>query len=760
MPTFDNCFSGDPRRMVKRTLLFLHVLFLCLTTGAFAQPHTFQDISVRGNQRVERAVIDAVIQARPGRPLTLEEIDQDLRNIYQLGRFQDVSAVIEEAAGVRTLVYQVSERPLVREIRFAGERKLKEDKLRELAALRAPELYDPKNVERAITAMRKAYRDEGFHAAQITPEVDINEANEATITFVIDEGKKIRVERITFGGNKVLSDKELRKAIETRERWWLSWLTGRGTYNEDVLQNDLDLIADEYFNRGYVQVRVREPVISFSDDMRTLDIHIEIEEGEQFRVGDIDIQGDLLKEKEELLALVKLKSGEVFSRAKLRQDVFALNDLYADSGYAYVNVSPLTRLDNQERLVHLLFDVEQGLQVHIDRILIGGNSKTRDKVIRREMRLTEGELYSASKLKESRRRINNLGFFDEVNVATARGAEEDQMNIEVDVKERPTGTFSIGAGYSSVDGVIAQGSLQQDNFLGRGLRFDLSAAFGGKSTTYRFGMTDPYFLDKDLTLGFDLYRTDREWPSFSEKRTGGNLKLGVPLSEKLRAFFLYRYEDKEIYDVSATASRFVQEQVGTSTLSSITSMLRRDTTDYRLDPTRGSMSEASIEFAGVGGDQRFVKYILDHRHYLPFKWDTYFSVHGQIGYVEGWGGEDVPIEERFFLGGINSLRGFKSRRVGPRDGDDYIGGEKSAYGNLEYIFPLIKDVGLKGVIFFDIGNAWRDDDQYFSDMRYNTGAGIRWFSPLGPLRLEWGYNLDPRDDESKTEWQFSIGRFF
>ena len=747
--------------MVKRTIfVFFLLCFLGVIAPLHAETLTFQEVVVRGNDRVDRTAIEAVIQVRAARPVTMADVDQDVRSIYQLGRFQDVSALVDEVGGVRTLIYHVSERPLVREVRFSGNKKLKDDKLSELVKIKVPDLYDPKIVNQALNALLRAYREEGFHAAQIEVDVAISLTNEATITFDIKEGKKIRVERITFSGNTVFTDKQLRKFMETRKRWFLSWLTQRGTYNQDMLQNDMELIAEEYFNVGYVQVRVKDPELTFSEDLRSLSIHIAIEEGQQYRVGDVDIQGDLLMEEDILLEKVKTRSGEVFSRARLRQDLLTLNDLYADSGYAYVNVSPLTRLDNQNLLVHLVFEVEQGVQVRIDRINIRGNAKTRDKVIRREMRLVEGELYSASQIKESRRRINNLGFFDEVNLSTARGEEEDLMNIEVDVKERPTGTFSIGAGYSSVDGIIGQGSLQQDNFLGRGMRLDLSAAIGGSSATYRLGVTEPYFLDKDLTLGFDLYRTIREWTSFDEKRTGGNLKLGVPIRKNLRAFFIYRYEEKEIYNVAETASLFVREQAGEATLSSITASLQRDTTDYRLDPTRGAMTEASVEFAGLGGDQRYYKTILDHRHYFPFKWDTYFSVHGQIGYVRGWGGKDVPIEERFFLGGINSLRGFKSRRVGPREEEDYIGGEKSAYANFEYIFPLIKDAGLKGIVFFDVGNAWRSNEQYFSDVRYNTGAGIRWFSPLGPLRLEWGYNLDPRDDEEKTEWQFSIGRFF
>ncbi|MDY6848610.1 MAG: outer membrane protein assembly factor BamA [Thermodesulfobacteriota bacterium] len=740
------------------------ILFFCLiffgTSSLCGAALTFEDVLIEGLQRVEERAVRSVIQARPGQPLTLEDIDRDIRNIFSLGRFRDVTALTGDGSNGPILIYHVEERPLVREVRFTGNKEFKEDKLRELATVRVPDLYDPEAVEKSVEAIRQAYRDEGFHAAQIETDVEIDDQNEATVIFDIDEGEKILVSEIAFTGNKVFTDEELREFMQTREKWFLSWLTGRGTYNHDMLKNDLELIADEYFNRGYVQVKVLEPDITFNDDKNTMSILIEIEEGVQFRVGNLDIEGDLLESPQELLKTTKLQEGEVFSRKKLREAVFALNDLYADRGYAYVNVAPLTRLDQQKRLIHITFDIEKGAQVHIDRIQISGNSKTRDKVIRREMKLIEGELYSATKLKKSRQRINNLGYFEEVNVSTAQTDQEELMDIDVDVKERGTGTFSIGFGYSSVDGLIGQGSLQQDNFLGRGLRFDLSAALGGKTTTYRFGMTDPYFLDKDLTLGFDLYKTDREWPDFSEETTGGNLKFGFPLSDDLRAYFLYRYEDKKIYDVDPDVSRYILEQEGKSTLSSVTAMLRRDTTDYRLDPTKGSQSEASIEFAGIGGTEKFTKYILDHRHFFPFKWGTYFSAHGQVGYIKAWGGEDVPIDERFFLGGINSLRGFKSRHVGPMDEDDYIGGVKEAYFNFEYIFPLAKDMGLKGVVFFDTGNAWGDSESYFSDMRYNVGAGIRWFSPMGPLRLEWGYNPDPREDENSTEWQFSIGRFF
>ncbi len=747
---------------------------------ALAQSYQFSDVVIEGNRRVETSAIRSVISTAPGQSVSMEDIDADIRAIYKLGRFKDVQAEVSERNGATILIYRLEERPLVRKVEFEGNKELSTDKLTGLVVLKTPDIYDPGAVDRSVKAIKDAYLEEGFYAAQVDPEIEINDQNEASIIFQIEEGEKVLVDTISFEGNKVFSDKQLKKVMVTKERWFLSWLTGRGTYQEEMLQNDLEIIADQYYNEGYVQVKVKQPQVTLSEDQRLLTLLIEVEEGDQFRVGEVDVQGDLLKSKEEILELIKLRPGDVFSRKQLRSDVFSVNDLYADQGYAYVNVSPLTSIDPEKHLVSLKFDIEQGIQVHIDQIRITGNTKTRDKVIRREMKLAEGDLYSATQLKESRRKINNLGFFEEVNVSTAKAGDPAHMDVNVEVKERPTGTFSLGAGYSSVDGIIGQGSVSQENFLGRGLKLNLSGSFGGRSTTYTVGLLEPYFLDKNLSLGFDVYKTEREWTDFTKKTVGGDIKLGFPLGEDNRAFFIYRYEEKEILDVDDEASLFIRDQEGTSTLSSLSGSLTRNTTDYRLDPSKGYVAEGSIEFAGLGGTQKFSKYILDYRHFFPFKWGTVFSAHGQLGYVQRIGGEDVPIDERFFLGGINSLRGFNSREVGPRvrrssqgvdpntgipigsAGEDFefIGGNKEAFFNLEYVFPIIKDLGLKGLVFFDTGNAWSEDEEYFSNMRYSVGTGIRWFSPMGPLRLELGYNPDPREDEDTTEWQFSIGRFF
>ena len=763
--------------MLKCLLMLLTLL--CLPVAAWAQPYLISAVQIEGALRVEPSAVRAVLSVQPGQTVTLDVIDRDIQAIFKLGRFDDVSAEISEEGGARILTYRLVERPLLRKVAFSGNKEFTEEKLRTLISLKIPDIYNPRLVEQSIAAIRKAYVEEGYHAVTITPELVSGNNGEATLTLAIKEGEKVLIDTIRFEGNTVFSDRELRKVMQTKERWFLSWLTDRGTYREDMLNNDLELLADQYFNQGYVQVKVRKPQITLVDDNRYMDILIVIEEGPQFHVGKIEVAGDLIKPATEILALTKLKPGDVFSRELLRQNITTINDLYADQGYAYVNVAPLSTTDPAKRTIDLKYDIEQGFQVHIDRIRVSGNTKTRDKVVRREMKLVEGDLFSASALKESRRQLNNLGFFEEVNLATAKGAEEALMDIDISVKEKPTGTFSLGFGYSSVDKFIGQGSISQANFLGRGLKLSLSGSLGGTSTTYQLGLLDPYFLDRNLSLGGDLYNTDREWTDFSRKATGGDVKLGFPLTDNSRAFFIYRYEQKNLYDVDFNASRRIKDQVGKSSLSSLYASVSRDTTDYRLDPSRGGVSEFSVEYAGLGGTDRFARTTLDHRHFWPWFWGTVFSVHGQVGYIAKVGGREIPIDERFYLGGIRTLRGFESQEVGPRvrrvgnsvdpvtgevlsTGEDfeYIGGTKDAYFNLEYLFPLVKDLGLKGVLFYDTGNAWSEDQDYFTDMRSSVGAGIRWFSPLGPLRLEWGKNLDPKEGESTSLFEFSIGNFF
>lgn len=742
---------------LRGTFIAAAVIVLFSATS-FAEGERIAEIAVKGNRRIEAAAILNVVKTKAGDILYAEKVDADVRSIYKLGQFQDVRAEGTLTDKGFVLSYTVLEKPVVREIAIEGNKELSADKIREAMDVKPNAIFSPKELATSIRKVRKLYADEGYYLAEVEGTTEKKSETELKLIFRIAEGRKVLIKTIRFEGNRTFSARKLRGVMETKEKWFLSWLTGAGTYKEEVLKNDVNLIADLYYNNGYVNVKVGEPQVKILEDKSGLLVTVGITEGEQFRTGSLEFKGDLLESGEELAKKIKLKSGEVFSRGVLRSDVFALTDLYADKGYAFANATPLSKVNQDKRTVDITFDMEKGEKVFIERINIGGNTKTRDKVLRREMKLAEGDLYSSTGLKRSKQNLTNLGFFEEVNLVTAKGSADNKLNLNVDVKEKATGTFSVGGGYSSVDGFIGQGSVQQANFLGMGLKANAAVSFGGKSQTYNLGLTDPYFLDTRWTLGGDIYRTERDFIDFSRRATGGDVKAGYPLTDHVSTYWMYKYEDKKIFNISPNLT-IVPET--TSTTSSVYASLTRNTTDYRLDPSTGMVNTLSVEYAGLGGTNRFVRYLGETAHFFPFKWGTVFSLRGTVGYIQSIG-KDVPIDEKFYLGGINTIRGFGSRTVSPIVNGAYVGGNKEAVFNAEYTFPLLKEAGLKGVVFFDAGDSYGENKDILSTLKSSYGAGIRWFSPVGPLRLEYGIPINPRPGIDKTggKLEFSIGTFF
>lgn len=754
-------FACQARSLFMKTWLCCCLLLLALPVAA--QTLEVGEIRIEGNDRVATSRIEAAVNLTPGAGITLADVDAAVHRLFGLQRFTDVRARMDSVQGRNVLTFVVEELPLVRRIEFSGNEELSRKKLRPLLSMRVPSLYNRAKVDTSVEELRAAYIEDGFHAVRIESRLDVDEDNEATLIFDIEEGEKVLIGEIRFVGNTVFDKGELLDRMETRERWFLSWLTGRGAYLQDTMELDIERIKAFYHDAGYQDVKVKPAQVTLVDD-EELQIEIQIDEGGQYRVGELSLSGDLALEREKLLELVTLQPGDVFSRTELRNSLLAVTDAYANHGYAHANVVPLTDKHPDELLIDLNMEIEQGVKVYVEKIRIRGNTKTRDKVVRRQIPILEGKLYSAKQIKEANRRIRNLGFFDEVNITEEPGSAEDQTVLNVDVTEKPTGTFSVGVGYSSVDKLIAQGSVSQDNFLGYGIKLRVSGTLGSTSTTYSLGVTDPYFLDTNWTLGGEVYKSEREYDDYDDYRTGGAIRAGHPVSLNSKVYLTYRYEQKEITNIDPTVtSPIILDAEGESTLSSITAEWVRNSTDYYQDPSRGGITKLSLEYAGLGGTDHFLKSIAEHRHFFPLFWGTVFSVHGEVGYVMETADDAVPLGEKFFLGGIRTLRGFKNREVGPTAADDpteYIGGEKMGYFNFEYLFPIDRDLGLKGVLFYDTGNAWREEDEYFSDMRNSVGAGIRWLSPLGPLRFEWGYNLSPREDEKQSVFEFTIGRAF
>lgn len=767
--------SGGRVPSYKKMVSTILLTVFSSSTLAYAEGDKLVEIRIQGNRRIESASILNVIKTHAGETLDDKKTDADIRAIYKLGHFQDVQALKEESDKGIVLVYSVQEKAIVREISFEGNKEISTDKLKEAFELRQNSIFSAKDLARSVAKVKKLYGDEGYYLADVQAQTKKTSTSDITVTVKIVEGDKILIKEIHLEGNKEFSDSKLKKVMETKEKWFMSWLTSAGTYKEEVLRNDALLLSDFYLNNGFINIKVGEPTIKLNETKTALDVHIGITEGEQYRIGTIGFKGDLIDPAADLEKKLKSIPGEVFNRSLLRSDIGTLTDIYGDKGYAFATINPLTRLDNDKKTVDMTFDIEKGELVSIERINIAGNPKTRDKVVRREMRLTEGGLYSSTGLKRSKQNIMNLGFFEEANIATAKGSAGDKLDINVDVKEKPTGTFSIGGGYSSLDGFVGQGSIQQANFLGLGLKANLSASIGGSSQTYAVGLTDPYFMDTKWTLGGDIYRSERDYDDYTRRLTGGDIKAGYPISDSVGTFVMYKYETKDIFDPSTTYLSYNATYgndnypIGRSTTSSIYSSITHNNTDYRMDPSIGLIDSFSVEYAGLGGDNKYARVITDHTYFHPLYKRLIASTKLTLGYI-GEVGQPVPIDEKFYLGGIYSLRGYNSRSVSPTSpatpapGTTYIylGGNKEVFGNVELTFPLIPEAGLKGVLFFDYGNSFNDKKAVFDTMLMSYGYGIRWASPIGPLRLEYGIPINPRDviDSTSGRFEFSIGSMF
>jgi outer membrane protein insertion porin family len=744
---------------------------LCISGFAFGAGEKIVEVVVKGNRRIEKAAILNAVTMKAGDTLEGDRTDRDIRAIYKMGHFQDVQAATEISDKGVVLVYLVAEKPIVRSILFEGNKELTTEKLKDGLELRQGSTYSTKDLTKSVARIKKLYADEGYYLAEVEPLVTTNSPTDMTVTFKITEGNKILISTISFEGNRAFSTRKLRGVMETQEKWFMSWLTSAGTYKEEVLKNDAALIADFYMNNGFINIKVGEPVVKLSNSRDSLEVFIGITEGDQYRFGEIGFKGELLEPAEVLRKKIKSESGELFSRSVLRTDIFTLTDVYADMGYAFANANPVTKADTEKKVVDLTFDMEKGELVYFDRINIAGNPKTRDKVIRRELRVDEGRLYNATGMKRSKQNLMNTGFFEEATLATTKGSTAGKMNVDVTVKEKPTGTFSIGGGYSSLDGVIGQGSVQQGNFLGLGLKLNLSGSIGGQSQTYSLGMTDPNFLDTKWMLGADVYRSERDYTDYSRRLMGGDIKAGYPINDFIGTFFMYKYEIKDIYNPILSYKEYnlrnpADYPLGTSTTSSVFGSITRNTTDYRLDPSSGMINSFSAEYAGLGGDNKFARFIGDTTWFHPLYKRLIFSTKLTLGYVME-AGKQVPIDEKFYLGGISSLRGYQARTVSPYtwnvvDGYVYTGGNKEAFGNTELTFPLLPEVGIKGVLFFDYGNSYGDSQNMFGSFLMSYGAGIRWSSPIGPLRLEYGIPINPRTgvDKSSGRFEFSIGSLF
>jgi len=722
-------------------------------------------VSVKGNKRIETDAILAVIESQKGAKYDQNTLNKDLRSIYQMGFFEDVQIDTEESPGGKSVAFKVSEKPSIGKITLLGTKKIDQKDLVDVLGIKKYSIINRKAIKDSIERLKDHYHQKGYYHVEIKESIEDLPNNEVALIYKINEKDKAYIREISFKGNVAFDDDDLKDLMETSEKGFFSFLTESGNLVKKKLEGDIFKIKSFYQNNGYIKARVGEPDISYKAS-EGLIITITINEGPQYAIGKVMFEGDLIKDVDELYQALKITKEKVYNREVIRSDTLSLSEIYSDEGYAFVDVSPDIKEDDKEHKVDITYRILKGKKVRFKRITITGNDRTRDKVIRRELKVIEGGYFSGNKLKRSTQNLHRLGFFEDVEVNIKKGSSDEEMILDIHVKERPTGMFSFGIGYSSVEHTIGTIQISQNNLFGRGQSLSARASLSNKSTRYTLSFTEPWLFDKPLSAGVDLYDWEYEYDEYTKDSTGGKLKLGFPLElDFTRGSAIYTYDDAEIRDVLETASQTIRDMIGRNVTSSLTLGISRDSRDRRFNARQGSINSLTVEYAGgfLGGDNYFTKYSSRSAWFFPFFLDSAFSIQGKWGYIDQRPGGTLPVYEKFRLGGMNTVRGFRHATISPIDPatGDRIGGEKMMVYNIEFRFPLQKEQGVMGVLFFDAGNVFTKDENYtFSGIRRGAGAGIRWYSPVGPLRLEWGKNLDPKPEESESVWEFTIGTLF
>jgi outer membrane protein insertion porin family len=716
-------------------------------------------IEFKGNRKIEGSAINQVLKSAVGDLLTDENLSTDIKAIFKMGYFDDVTVELRDIPEGKVVAFLVMEKPLITEIRINGNKVLKRDEIEGVMTVRTRQTANPEKLKADMEKIKTLYDSKGFYNAEIRYAIEKAGERDVHIVISIVENEKLFIRNIVFEGNRTFTSKELKNMMTTNEWGIFHFITDSGVLKKDQLKQDVGKINAFYLNNGFINAQVGEPEITHEREGIT--IKITVSEGRQFRVGKVTITGDELKtSRADLLEKLQIKKKDFYDREAIIKDIDYLSQVCNDEGFASADVVPRTEPQDKTQAVDVTYEIIKKKLVYFNRINITGNTKTRDKVIRRELFVVEGDLYSRTKLKDSYLALNRLRYFEEIDFQTQKGPDETLTDINIGVKEKATGMFSVGAGYSALDQAVLSAQVSQQNLFGRGQTLSLKASIGGRFSLYDLSFSEPWLFDMPIRSKFDLWNLFRQYDTYKLDSSGFGTVLGYPLSRYITGYVGYRLSSDTVKEILDTASFYIKRQAGKTTSSGVSLTVTRDSTDDMMFPSTGSKNTVSLEYTGgpLLGNVSYTRYGATSAWFFPLPLDTVFGARGRIGYMNANEGKEIPIFERYYLGGINSLRGL--RQVGPKDPatGDVIGGLMSLQFNFEYVFPLIKNAGMKGLVFFDTGNTW-ESGYHTNDMRKTAGVGIRWYSPIGPLRLEWGYVLDPREGESTSRFEFSIGMF-
>ncbi len=758
-------------------LALLAILLPMVSGSAFAQyteGKTITAVKVENNKAISSEIILSKVKTKAGETFNQEVVNEDLKRLYATDYFTDVSIDVRETSGGVLVVFMVEEKSVIEDINFNGNVAFKTPKLKSLLKSKPNEMLNLAVLAQDISEIENFYSKKGYPFAEVKYEINIDkETGKARVTIVVNEKTRVKVAGIEIAGNRAIRTNEIKKVLSTKPAWFFN----PGIFKDEVLQEDLERIKSLYDDIGYLDAEII-PDLQYGPDGQMLKIVINIKEDKQYMVGDITVKGNLVLPEKEILSKITMSSGKPFSNRALRQDSSEVKQLYYDRGYMNA-IQDVERNFNQSTgKIDITFNIDGKEPVYVGMVEIRGNMKTRELVVRRELRIYPGEKFSGDKIKRSKERLYNLGYFENVAFDTEPTETPDIQNLIVTVKETKTGEFSFGGGYSSVDMLVGFVEISQRNFdimnfptfTGGGQNLTIKAELGMVRSDFNISWTDPWIFGMPYAFGFDFYRAaharknDIGW-AYDETRTGGDLRLGKDFTDEIRGILTYRLENVKISNLADDAAPELSKEVGSNDISSLALDLAYDTRDNIYVPSRGFIVNGSIEDAGgiFFGDKDYVKGTGTVAYYHSFFEKIVLELKARGGIAGAYGDSDeVPIYERFFAGGANTIRGYKERRIGPRAGDQSIGGNSIVVVNVEATFPLYEKI-IKGAVFYDLGNVWAKSSDFLvgGDYKYGAGVGLRVKTPIGPVKLDYGYPFASNyDDEKNGEFYFSMSRGF
>ena len=757
-------------RLSKVSLLyFLATLMVWPISDPNAQAlgERLRQVKVEGSQRIEAESVRSYMGLRPGDRITPVALDKSLKALFATGLFADVTV---RQTGPDVIV-RIVENPIINRLAFEGNKRIEDETLRDEVKLRPRVVFTRAKVQSDLRRILDIYKSSGRFSATVVPKVIQLPQNRVDLVFEIDEGEITEIRKIAFVGNKEFDDGDLREVIQTKESAWYRFLSADDTYDPDRLTFDRELLRRHYLANGYADFRVVSAVAELTQDNRAFFVTFTVEEGERYKFGKVAVQASLKNlDAKKLEAEQEIRPDDWYDADKVEATIGKLTDAVGEFGYAFVDIRPRVKRDRDKRKIDITFIIKEGPRVFVELIKISGNVRTLDEVLRREVLLVEGDAFNTSKLRRSRRRIQNLGFFERVGIENKQGTTPDKTQIEVNVKERSTGEISFGVGVSSTSGVLGDASIRERNLLGRGQDLKLSVSVGERTQQIDLGFTEPYFLDRNMSAGFDIFRTisdQQSESSFDRETLGFALRAGYRISEFFSQRWKYTLRDDKVTDVAVGASLAIKEQEGSFLTSSIGQKVLYDRRNSRFSPTDGYFLEMENTLAGFGGDSQYLRNKWGGGTFYSLSDRWILSMGGGFGYIVGIG-EDIRIIDRFFLGG-DDLRGFENSGVGPRDlaTDDAIGGNWFYRGTVAVTFPLglPQEFGLRGRVFTDAGSLGETDTTLASvtdtnSLRMSVGTGVLWNSPFGPVNIDFTQAI-LKEDFDKTElFRFSFGSRF